>query len=65
MLNLDNTIENADWAKGPWDPPFDLGNLDSEQARAFLSAAGLTKEQFMRLPVYQRWERQQKEGRHG
>jgi hypothetical protein len=48
-FNIDADIRNADWTKRSWD----LVGIDSvEKLKDYLNAAGMSVEQFKKLPIY-------------
>jgi hypothetical protein len=47
-VDLDADLENADWAKGTWDLPYN----NVEDLRAYLDRQGTPVATFKTLPVY-------------
>lgn len=50
VIDLDQSIENADWAKTTWDLPY----TDAESLRTYIEESGQTVEDFKQLPIYTR-----------
>lgn len=48
VIDIDATLENADWLKGAWDLQID----NADDLRRWLAAHGMTAEHFKTLPVY-------------
>jgi hypothetical protein len=47
-FNIDEDLDNADWAKSTWD--LDIDNVDD--LRAYLAAMDISVDDFKALPVY-------------